>query len=196
MLTLNQVTFSYPKGAPVLQDLDLQVARGELLAVMGPSGCGKSTLLLLLAGLLRPTMGSIRSEARKTSFVFQEPRLFPQCTVEENVAAVLSEPPREGLIEELLAEVGLADAKGLYPGELSGGMRMRVSLARALAYGGDLFLLDEPFAALDEARRDELADFLRDYCKKHGVTAVLVSHDREISERFADRILEMQSPRQ
>ena len=123
--------------------------------------------------------------------MFQEPRLFPQCTVEENIAAVLNKPPQDGKIDELLSEVGLTEAKKLYPHELSGGMRMRVSLARALAYGGDLFLLDEPFAALDEARRDELTDFLRAHLKEKNITAVLVSHDREISERFADRILEL-----
>ncbi len=191
MLTLNQLSFSYTKEKPILRNLDLKVKRGELLAVMGPSGCGKSTLMLLLAGLLRPTGGALHSEAQKISFVFQEPRLFPQCTVEQNVAAVLSEAPKDGEIERILAAVGLSDAKALYPHELSGGMRMRASLARALAYGGDLFLLDEPFAALDEARRDELADFLRAHFKERKITAVLVSHDREISERFADRILEL-----
>ncbi len=191
MMTLEQVSFSYEKK-PVLQKLSLTLATGELLCVMGPSGCGKSTLLHLIAGLKKPSSGSLRCEAKQIAYVFQEPRLFPWLTVAENIGAIL--PKRadiDRLIDESLEAVGLTDAKELYPDELSGGMRSRASLARALAYGGDLFLLDEPFAALHEELCLELAEKLRSELKKRRASAILVTHRRADAEVFEDRILEI-----
>ena len=191
MLKIEGLCFSYQKDLPVLRDFNLELGQGEFLSVMGASGCGKSTLLSLIAGLLKPSSGSIRSQFQRIAYVFQEPRLFPWLTVEQNLAAVLSEKQDRERIPEVLRTVGLQGAENMYPDELSGGMKTRASLARALLYGGDLFLLDEPFAALDEALRLELVEHLREYFTKNGISAILVSHQREISEAFSNRILEM-----
>ena len=151
MLTFTEVSFSYKKKK-IFDCFSFSLSDGEILAVMGASGLGKSTLLGLVAGLLKPQEGKIDSSFSRISYVFQEPRLFPWLTVEENLLAVLDkkDPNAQKNVQKVLTDVALQDAAKLYPQELSGGMKSRVSLARALAYGGDLFLLDEPFAALDE----------------------------------------------
>ncbi len=191
MLKLHNICFSF-ENKQVLQDLSFSLSNGEILAVMGDSGCGKSTLLNLIAGLLKPKSGEIISNAKQISYVFQEPRLFPWLTVKENLSAVIRE--RENIdrrIFEALATVQMDDSASLYPDELSGGMKSRVSLARALAYGGDLFLLDEPFAALHEDLCATLAKDLREYYKKKGISAILVTHQRRDAELMADRILQL-----
>ena len=191
ILTFQNVSFSYGKKQD-LHNLSFSLEKGEILAVMGPSGCGKSTLLQLIAGFRKPTDGSIISNAPKISYAFQEPRLFPWLTVAENLAAVLPKPNEsEDAIKTALAQVELSDAYTLYPHELSGGMKSRVSLARALVYGGDLFLLDEPFAALDEEMRNRLSHTLRSFLKERGISAILVTHQRTDAEQIADRILEL-----
>ncbi|MBE6553969.1 MAG: ABC transporter ATP-binding protein [Ruminococcaceae bacterium] len=193
MLKLDKISFSYGKKQ-VIRDLDLTLKRGELLAVMGASGCGKSTLLHLIAGLRKPTNGMIECNAERIAYVFQEPRLFPWLTVEENLRAVCSESENtDEQITQALALVGLENARVLSPAQLSGGMKSRVSLARALVYGGDLFLLDEPFSALDEALRIRLTQELRNYCKEKDITAILVTHQSSDAELFADRILRLDS---
>lgn len=189
MLTLESVSFSYGKKN-VLNDLSMHLGRGELLAVMGPSGCGKSTLLSLVAGLQKPSGGRIKSDFQRLSVAFQEPRLFPWLTVWENLAATLEHPKEKHQeILDALRAVSLEEAAHLYPNELSGGMKSRVSLARALVYGGDLFLLDEPFSALDESLRDTLAASLREHLKQKGAAAILVTHRPEDARLFADRTL-------
>lgn len=193
MLKLDKISFSYGKKQ-VIRDLDLTLKRGELLAVMGASGCGKSTLLHLIAGLRKPTNGMIECNAERIAYVFQEPRLFPWLTVEENLRAVCSESENtDEQITQALALVELENARALSPAQLSGGMKSRVSLARALVYGGDLFLLDEPFSALDEALRIRLTQELRNYCKEKDITAILVTHQSNDAELFADRILRLDS---
>ena len=189
MLNISNLSFSYDGKISVLNDLNMELKNGELLAVMGPSGCGKSTLLSLIVGLLKPSGGSISSDYGRISFVFQEPRLFPWMTVEQNLRAVLSDKREYERIPEILSAVGLSGSERLYPGELSGGMKIRVSLARALLYGGDLFLLDEPFASLNEELREELCLQLRAHFKENGISAILVTHQKEDAERFADRLL-------
>lgn len=192
MLYIENLSFSYKK-AKVLEGFDLALSRGELLALMGPSGCGKSTLLHLIAGLRRPTDGVLQVNAKRIAYVFQEPRLFPWLTVRENICAVLPKAEQSNeRIDEALALVGLSDAGSLYPKELSGGMKIRASLARALVYGGDLFLLDEPFASLDEELRTRLTGDLRRYFRENGISAILVSHQAADAEAFADRILHME----
>lgn len=189
MLKLHNVSFSYGKK-DVIKNLNLQLDTGEILAVMGPSGCGKSTLLSLIAGLRKPTEGTIESEHTRISVVFQEPRLFPWLTVRENLSAPLEHPEESDKdIREALEAVGLSECAQLYPRELSGGMKSRVSLARALVYGGDLFLFDEPFSALDESLRETLASRLRTYLKTRGASAILVTHQADDAERLADRTL-------
>ena len=192
MLKIEHLWFSYKKRR-IFQSFSLSLEKGELLAVMGPSGCGKSTLLNLIAGLRTPTVGSVQVNTAHIAYVFQEPRLFPWLTVEQNLAAVLPNPKTGAdRIDEALALVGLSDAKKLYPKELSGGMKIRVSLARALVRGGELFLLDAPFSALDEELRAHLVADLRSYFKKNGISAILVTHQSTDAAGFADRILHIE----
>jgi NitT/TauT family transport system ATP-binding protein len=189
MLEFQNVYFAYDKKQ-VFTDLSFTLANGEILAVMGESGCGKSTLLQLVAGFLKPKKGIIVNEACKISYAFQEPRLFPWLTVSENLRAVLSDKDTaDSRIAEALDAVSLSDAANLYPDELSGGMKSRASLARALAYGGDLYLLDEPFAALNEELRAELSATIRERIKQSGASAILVTHQRADAELMADRVL-------
>ena len=191
MMKIQNLSFGYKKNAPVLKDLHLELQKGELLAVMGPSGCGKSTLLQLIAGFFSPTDGSIQTEANKISYAFQEPRLFPWMTVEENLKAVAPKNEDASKIHDVLNFVELSNTSNLYPDQLSGGMQSRVSLARALLYGGDLFLLDEPFSALDEELSKNLAQKLRFALKETGASAILVTHQTEVAELFADRIIHL-----
>ncbi len=196
MIAFQDVSFGYGK-LPIFRDLSFTVRDGELLAVVGPSGCGKTTLLNLASGLYAPQKGQIQTDAERISYVFQEPRLFPWLTVEENVAAVMADPKSEASIakiRDLLQAVSLSDRASAFPDALSGGMKSRVSLARAFAYGGQLFLLDEPFAALDEELRYTLWDLFTKYLRKNSPCAILVTHQRSEAERFADRILELSLP--
>ncbi|MBQ7336372.1 MAG: ATP-binding cassette domain-containing protein [Clostridia bacterium] len=191
MLTFDRVSFSYAKK-PVLNELSFTLSDGEILAVMGPSGCGKTTLLTLAAGLNKPKAGKIISTFTKIAYVFQEPRLFPWMSVEDNLRAVLPEPKQDdGRVSEVLTLVGLSDCAGQYPDELSGGMKIRASLARALIYGGDLFLLDEPFAALDEALRRSLSELLKQTIRQSGASALFVTHQLSDAQIMADRILSL-----
>ena len=192
MLTIRDLSFAYRPNEWVLKDFQLELAPGELLALMGPSGCGKSTLLQLIAGFLTPSSGKIQSNAQKISYAFQEPRLFPWLTVEENLKAVLPKNSPSDPILHILQTVDLVGCEALYPDELSGGMKSRVSLARALLYGGDLFLLDEPFSALDQDRRATLIPRLRQEMKQCNRSAILVTHQIEDAQSFADRIVTME----
>lgn len=190
MLKVKEITFAFGKKT-VLNNLSLELENGEILALMAPSGYGKTTLLGLVAGILRPQEGEIENTFEKVAYVFQEPRLFPWLTVKENLLAVLDEKDEnaEKTVFDCLEYVGLSDAADKYPDELSGGMKSRASLARALAYGGDLFLLDEPFAALDENLRHNLAEKLKEHLRARGASAILVTHNKEDAESIADRIL-------
>lgn len=191
MLKLENVCFSYGKKE-VLSNFSLELKRGEILAVMGESGCGKTTLLRLIAGLEKPRSGIIDCRAERISYVFQEPRLFPWMTVAENLRAVMtSYEDADRVIGDVLNRVGLAENADFYPDELSGGMKIRASLARALVFGGDLFLLDEPFSALNEELRRELATDLKQLFRERGITAILVTHQSADAEMLADRIVRM-----
>ena len=190
MLEWKNLCFSYGERE-VLHDLSDTVADGEILAVMGPSGCGKSTLLSLCAGLLTPTGGSLRCNAKRRSMVFQEPRLFPWYNVMDNLRAVLPRDIPEEQIQQALASVELNDSSHLFPAALSGGMKSRVAIARAIAYDGDLFLLDEPFAALDEDLRVRIATRLRAHLKARNATALLVTHLQSDAQLLADRIIDL-----
>lgn len=190
MLKITDLTFAFGKKQ-IFENFSLTLEKGEILAVMAPSGYGKTTLLGLIAGLLKPQKGEIVNTFEKVAYVFQEPRLFPWLTVKENLLAVIDEKNESATktVAECLALVGLSDSLDKYPSELSGGMKSRVSLARALAYGGDLFLLDEPFAALDEELRHTLTVKIKDYLRSRGASAILVTHNREDAEKISDRIL-------
>jgi len=180
----------------VIRDLTLNIDAGEFLAILGPSGCGKSTLLRILAGLLVPDGGTLdvtpTDAERRTAFVFQDAQLLPWRTVLENAALPLElmgvgRAERMARARASLAEVGLAEAESRYPAQLSGGMRMRVSLARALVVQPRLLLLDEPFAALDEITRFRLDVRLRDLWIERGMTVVFVTHSITEAAFLADR---------
>jgi len=182
LLALRGVGMCFPNGTRALDRFDLEVARGEFLSLLGPSGCGKSTVLRLVAGLAAPTEGAVlRPSGVRVGVVFQEPTLMPWASAFDNVRLPLRLAGRgEAEIREevmaVLARVGLADFARAYPRELSGGMRMRVSIARALVTRPELLLLDEPFAALDEITRGRLDDDLLDLWREHGLTVVFVTH--------------------
>lgn len=192
MLKIQELSFSYEKK-PVLENFSLQAENGEIIALMGASGCGKSTLLQLIAGLLKPKSGSIEHDFKRISYAFQEPRLFPWMTVKENLLAVLPKGHAnpEAAVLQALQTVELSDCGDLYPNSLSGGMKSRASLARALVFGGELILLDEPFAALDEALRMRLGERLKKELKERGATTILVTHYPEDADRLADRIIRL-----
>lgn len=190
-------------GTEALADVGLTVARGEFVSLLGPSGCGKSTLLRLIAGLLPPTAGGVHWSAPPgpgdIGFVFQEPTLMPWATVADNVrlpldlAGVAKAEARERAAEQL-ARVGLVDVAAAFPRELSGGMRMRAALARALVTRPRVLLLDEPFAALDEITRFRLNDELLALWQETGVTALFVTHSVFEGVYLSTRIAVM-SPR-
>ena len=188
MIKMSNITFAFDEKN-IFQNFSMELKKGEILALMGPSGCGKTTLLGLASGLLKPQKGEIVNSFQKTSYVFQEPRLFPWLTVKENLIAVMDKKDKnaEKTVLECLALVGLEDALDKYPDELSGGMKSRVSLARALAFGGNLFLLDEPFAALDAELRHNLSRKIKQHLRKSGASAILVTHNREDAKIIADR---------
>lgn len=190
MIELCNVTAGYNRQT-VLEGCSLKVRPGEHVAVMGPSGSGKTTLLRLISGTLAPQSGTIRVKAEKLACLFQEPRLFPWLTALENVNLVLSDSAETlDTARHWLDVVGLSDAAGKYPAALSGGMRQRVSLARALAYGGDLYLLDEPMSALDGALSTQLLSLLQQYTQ--GKTMIFVTHNMEQAKSISDKIYLLQ----
>ena len=193
----------FADGVEALADVDLELNRGELVAIVGPSGCGKSTLLRLIAGLTEPTAGTLtvdgrppleaRRLLREMAYVFQEATLLPWRTVVQNVALPLELRSQEdpALVEQIIDMVGLTDFSRAYPRQLSGGMRMRVSIARALVTRPDLLLLDEPFGALDEITRQRLNEELLRLWAEECWTGVFVTHNVYEAVFLSRRVLVM-----
>jgi NitT/TauT family transport system ATP-binding protein len=205
VVTLKGVAKRFANGTQALAGLDLAIANGEFVSLLGPSGCGKSTALRLIAGLGEPSTGAIfwrgtRPGARRNGldvgFVFQEPTLMPWTTVAKNVALPLA---LTGVASDIAAQrvaqalerVGLGQFRDAYPRELSGGMKMRVSIARALVTDPPLLLMDEPFAALDEITRFKLNDDLIALWRAVGNTIVFVTHSVFESVYLSSRIVVM-----
>ncbi|MGC4033203.1 MAG: ATP-binding cassette domain-containing protein [Tepidisphaeraceae bacterium] len=176
--------------------MSLEIANGEFLCLLGPSGCGKSTLLRIIAGLEKQSGGEVAVDpAAVASFVFQDAHLLPWRTVIDNAALPLelkkvSKAERRRRAADALQRVGLADdVHNLFPAQLSGGMRMRVSLARALVAEPTLLLLDEPFAALDEITRQQLDDLLRQLWSAGGLTVLFVTHSIHEAAYLGNRVV-------
>ena len=212
-LHLRGLSKRYP-GVAALDKVDLDIASGELIALLGPSGSGKTTLLRVVAGLLSPDTGRVlfgerdatrlSLRERNVGFVFQHYALFRHMTVADNIAFGLQcrpraqRPPRAEIarrVEELLGLIQLPELGGRYPDQLSGGQKQRVALARALAIDPSVLLLDEPFGALDAKVRVELRRWLRKLHERTGQTTLFVTHDQEEALELADRVVVMRQGR-
>jgi NitT/TauT family transport system ATP-binding protein len=189
------------KALPVLENIDLQVGDGEFVCLLGPSGCGKSTLLNAMAGFLKPTSGAIRVDGEivrgpdpRRIFVFQERGVFPWLTVEGNIGfglSKLSRSDRAQRVDHYIRMVGLEGFEKSYPHELSGGMKQRVEVARALAVNPDVLFLDEPFGALDSITRMIMRGELLRIWQAERKTILFVTHDIDEAVQLADRVVVM-----
>ena len=201
---LRDVTKTYGNGVMALGPLDLVVRHGEFVSLLGPSGCGKSTALRIIAGLSAPSSGTIdldgamaeRASRKSIGFVFQEPTLMPWATVWDNVYLPLrltdsSRQQATSRVDDVLARVGLSEFARVYPRELSGGMKMRASLARALVTDPEILLMDEPFAALDEITRFKLNNDLLSLWRTLGKTVIFVTHSVFESVYLSQRVIVM-----
>lgn len=202
MLRLTGVSRRFEGSVVALDGIDARIDAGEFVALLGPSGCGKSTLLRILAGLDAPDRGCLAWDAGRApgpgdiGFVFQDATLLPWATAEQNVFLPLrlagkSFDDSRSLVRDTLGRLGLAGFEAAKPSALSGGMRMRVSIARALVSRPKLLLMDEPFAALDEFTRHRLQDDLRRLWRDAGTTVVFVTHSIYEAAYLASRILVM-----
>jgi NitT/TauT family transport system ATP-binding protein len=205
MFSLRHVSKSFSTSAgtalSALDNVDLDVQAGEFISLVGPSGCGKTTLLDLIAGFTHPTSGAILKNGASIdgpgpdrTMMFQDYALFPWLTVRANIAfglaaKRLSKPERESRVDHFIALVGLSGFADAYPAQLSGGMRQRVSIARALAPEPDAVLMDEPFAALDSLTRDKLQEELLRIWSRAKTTFVLITHNIEEAIYLSDRVV-------
>jgi len=206
-LIIDKLYFSYNGQLPIFQDINVKVEPGEFLAILGPSGCGKTTLLNLLSGFYSPDQGSVRlrgeailPEDPHLGYVFQAANLFPWLTAIENVEfglkmnGTLSRTKRREKAQHFLSMVGLNDFEDYLPSRLSGGMKQRVSLARALVLEPHLLLMDEPFAALDAITRESMNDELLRLWDELGQTVIFITHDIDEAIYLSDRILVLSRP--
>ncbi|SIS40733.1 ABC transporter ATP-binding protein [Salimicrobium flavidum] len=206
-VSVENLCFSYKK-TPVIDQLSLDISKGEIIAILGSSGSGKSTVLRLLSGLEAPSKGSISvneqtffddrhflpPEKRNIGMVFQDYALFPHMTIQKNIEFGLgswSKKQSRNRSKEMLSLVRMEDYKNRYPHELSGGQQQRIALARALAPAPSLLLLDEPFSSLDADLQITIRNELHDILKQTETTTVFVTHDREDAKAVADRIVTM-----
>lgn len=199
MLEARHIGKAYPGGTVALDGISLTVGAGEIVSIVGSSGCGKSTLLRLLAGLDRPSSGSVWIDGSELTaphssigVIFQEPRLMPWLTVRQNVGfglSRLSSSEQKTRVDAVLERVGLLDYSKRWPRELSGGQSQRVSIARALVMQPTVLLLDEPFSALDAFTREELQEHLLELWAGSKPTLVIVTHDIEEAVALGSRLV-------
>ncbi len=190
------VAKQFDTGTVALADVDLSVGAGEFVSVVGPSGCGKSTLLRLASGLSRPTAGEIALRSDRIAYVFQDPTLLPWRSALANVELVgelhrLSKADRRDKARAALATVGLSEFENQLPAQLSGGMRMRVSLARALVLEPDIFFFDEPFGALDEITRLRMQEELQRLLHTATFSALFITHSVSEAVYLSNRVVVM-----
>ena len=204
-VSLKGIHKSFDGGTVIIEDMSLDLARGEIMVLSGPSGCGKTTTLRLIAGFIEPDRGSIHVEGlevagansipperRPVGIVFQDYALFPHLTIEQNVdfgLAKKDKSERERIVADSLSLVGLEGFNHRYPHELSGGEQQRVALARALAPHPKVVLLDEPFSNLDAFLRARVREEIRQILKRAGTTAIFVTHDQQEALALADRLV-------
>jgi len=206
LLTVDHLKKTYESSTGVVEaigDIGFTMRRGELVCIVGPSGCGKTTLLKCIAGLLKPTAGSVVLDGKEVTgpppnmaLVFQEygRSLYPWLTVRGNVELPLkhkklSKARRTRLVEDALEAVGLSHAGGSYPWQLSGGMQQRVAIARAVAYQPEVLIMDEPFAAVDAQTRADLEDLVRRLHLDRGMSILFVTHDIDESVYLGERVI-------
>lgn len=199
LISADDICLSFPDSTEALRRVSLQIARHEFVSLVGPSGCGKSTLLRVLSGLQHPTSGSLTSTTSDIGFVFQDPTLLPWRSTLRNIETLLelqgvNATERKAMAQNALKLVGLQDSGHKYPRQLSGGMRMRASLARTLVTDPGLLLLDEPFAAVDEFTRESLNDDLLAMFASAKFSAVFVTHSITEAVYLSQRVIIM-SPR-
>lgn len=202
MLKLENLCKTYPNGTHALEDVTLDLAAGEIVALVGGSGCGKTTMLRMVSGLEHPSRGLVAVDGERISapheavgIIFQEPRLLPWLTVAQNIGFGLDDLPkaeRDARVDEALLKVGLAGYGPRWPRELSGGQAQRVAIVRALVARPKVLLMDEPFSALDALTRASLQDHLLALWEAHRPTLLLVTHDVEEAAALADRAIVMQ----
>lgn len=201
-IALNHVSKVYSNGTIALQDMNLTIEKSQFVSLVGPSGCGKSTVLKIIAGLSKMSSGTIESDSidsqrkSKLAFVFQEAALMPWATVIDNVLLPLklTKVPKKdaiALVEEAIDLVGLKGFERSYPRQLSGGMQMRVSIARALVTKPDILLMDEPFGALDEITRSKLNNDLLNLWERKHWTVIFVTHNIYESVYLSNRVIVM-----
>jgi NitT/TauT family transport system ATP-binding protein len=198
LAAISKVFGTRADATPALDRVSLDIARREFVCVLGASGCGKSTMLNLIAGLDKPTAGTIEVTTGRPALMFQEAALFPWLTAQGNVELALKldgvpKAERTKRVQELLDLVNLGDFGGRRPHELSGGMRQRVALARSLAQRSDLLLMDEPFGALDAMTRDLLHDELEALWTATDLTVLFVTHNVREAVRLGDRVILLSS---
>lgn len=198
-LSFDSVGLTYKDGTEALRDISVDIEAGEFVSVVGPSGCGKSTLLRVASGLAEASGGSVTVDRDRLGYVFQDATLLPWRTVASNVGLLaelhhISKPERERLVRESLDLVGLSGFAESYPRRLSGGMRMRASLARSLTLDPTVFLFDEPFGALDEITRERLNDELLQLFLSRRFAALFVTHSIYEAVYLSSRVVVM-SPR-
>jgi NitT/TauT family transport system ATP-binding protein len=206
IVEVDGIAMRYEGGVQALKGVDLKIPSGELTSFLGPSGCGKTTLLKIIAGLLKQTEGEVRIRGKRVTgpgpdraFVFQDFALMPWATVIRNVAFGLelrgvSKEQRFETAARYIAEVGLSGFENSYPHELSGGMRQRVGLARALAVDADILMMDEPFASVDEQTRRKFQEDLLELLAKEKKTVIFVTHSIEEAVYVSDQVV-LLSPR-
>jgi NitT/TauT family transport system ATP-binding protein len=195
-LRFEAVGMVFPDGTKALDDVSFEVAPGELVTVVGPSGCGKSTLLRIASGLTEPTSGRVVVDRDSLGYVFQDPTLLPWRTVQRNVEllaelAGVEKGQRRRLAADAIQMVGLSGFESKYPKQLSGGMRMRASLARSLVLKPQAFMFDEPFGALDEITRERLNDELLRLFQLEGFAGLFITHSIQEAVFLSTRVLVM-----
>ena len=195
-LSFDDIGMIFPDGTEALRNISFELSKGEFITIVGPSGCGKSTLLKIASGLLEPTNGSVEVDRERLGYVFQDATLLPWRTVSKNVELLaelhgIDSQERKQLVEESIELVNLEGFENHYPKSLSGGMKMRCSLARSLTLKPPLFLFDEPFGAVDEITREKLNEDTQQLFKKEGFAGLFITHSISEAVFMSTKVLVM-----